>query len=818
MANQVSPQQAPAAKASAHVIETQVYERTPTFNRCSQQTGADWHCFNRVFRLSGEGKLEIQMRDNCGRTFWQDPATLTVAGKERFAIRQCTYRDGKVYDSAGKEVEVRTAVDESAFGNRTFALAWGADSGSLKGHRLIITKATEPPLSRSAADIGPDAAIKSPSDLPYTEPARVNHQTISICEQILVQNRCGRCHYAWRNVGMRVGYEDGKFVSVGADEKASGAFDLKRYGLRHLNFHEGHCYDAQTGKEVHLQTPLTAQQLAGKAFAECRGADGSRCLVTEGIPAGKSVDFSQLSVPETFRDARGCCYQGHVYSLHRALVDSGTETTKQYKLSDDQKTLEKFTPVPPGKDGSVETHPELGILRFTYRTNGDELIRVYEKPGTRGYEDTPSTWTIARRDDRCTLVQTNCGTQKHYKTSWVADPNLTVTTAYDEYNPPARLPSQASAEKLPDTDLWDETTDPFAQPSVKTTPKLRDDPPADEVLPADGGTTPETKTPPAKVPPEVVETRPASESKTVPDNQPTMPRVEPKAEVDTQQLALTRLPIDPAKIDPARAAELKALLQTLRDETRTALDEAVAKGTSEQDFWKDHGAAFWTRYKDIYASQDDRLTKTLADEVRRLTQTSAEPGAAAPEFAQADLVKLKEFADYYYTSAARQPHPATPKRSGWLSEAGGDHLERPVFIAVGANNTTGYKGGNTPPPADEPAHQLLKRVAAAGNSDFVLKEALSPFGRWDFSNSSFTGASYSQSSGFLEETLRLLEKLAPQSKSPDVRPEPTKTEAESNLTARAGRSRIRVPVLGDSIDRLTLPGRNAVRGNGSTLS
>ena len=444
-----------------NTVEAAVYERV--LSSCSPNASERWDLNNRQFKLDAEGKLQVLSRYSTGDV-WEDAEKATANGKQRFAVELCTYRDGKVFDKSGKEVTLNKPLSEESFKDSDLAMAWGADKGDRQGRRLIIQRDPvddraaryladpEPAtLSPSAADLYPSYSSgqndPSPSDrpVPNVEPAspsdRPAPQLVSTRTQLrewtATVDRCGRTCLTAQERFHNIANDEGRLVTLDAAGGNPTPLDLKRHGITHLRMHEGRFYNADSGAEVTINYKIDPAQLEGRPFFDFRGVgrDSTHYFITEGLPAGQAIEQKQLVRTECLRDPNGNSHPERVYSVTRAVVPAA-HAEKQFTLSADGSRLSGFEAV---KDG--ETHPEHGTLRFVFKPEGKEQIRVYEK---RGYEE--SSWTFLQRDEqvRTGLDCHGC----HYKTattSWVKNEQMAVKgepvkeeiVPYDEYNPPA---------------------------------------------------------------------------------------------------------------------------------------------------------------------------------------------------------------------------------------------------------------------------------------------------------------------------------------------------------------------------------------------
>ena len=438
------------------MVEAAVYERVQSFNHCGQVTSERWDLNNRSFKVDSEGKLQVLSRYSTGDV-WEDAEKAAASGKQRFAVELCQFRDGKVFDKEGKEVALNKPLAADCFKDSDLAMAWGADKGDRQGRRLIIQRDTSiddraaryladpgAPLRADDAYLSPSAAdrfppygsednIKSPSD--KVVPTFTGQRT-QVREWTTTVDRCGRSCLSTHETFKNIANADGKLVTVDGSGENPQPLDLKRHGITHLRMHEGRFYNADSGAEVTINYKIDPAQLEGRPFFEFRGAgrDSNHYFITEGLPPGQAVEQKQLVRSECIRDGSGVSHKERVYSVARSIV-AAEAATKHYTLSADGSSLAGFEAV---KDG--ETHPEHGTLRFVFKPEGKDQIRVYEK---KGYED--STWTFLHRDDQvksfidCRGCQFNTAT-----TNWVKNDQMKVKgeiLPYDEYNPPALDPS-----------------------------------------------------------------------------------------------------------------------------------------------------------------------------------------------------------------------------------------------------------------------------------------------------------------------------------------------------------------------------------------
>ncbi len=464
-------------------MEAAVYERTQSCE--GGRPGPErWDLNIRQFKLDEEGKLLVRSRYSTGDV-WEDAEKATANGKSRFAVELCTYRDGKVYDKEGKEVATRKPITDESFKDADLAMAWGSDQGDRQGRRLLIRRddraaryLNDPePLSPSAADLYPAYGDpnneRSPSDLviPNNQPSPSDKvapalapQRTQLREWTATVDRCGRTCLCASDSFHLVANDNGRLVTVDSAGENAKPLDLKRHGITHLRMHEGKFFSADTGAEVKINYRIDPAQLEGRPFFEFRGVgrDSTHYFITEGLPADQTISQQQVVRSESLRGADGVFRQERVYSLEQRVV-AADSAVKQYKLSEDGMKLAGFEAV---KDG--ETHPEHGILRFVFKPEGKEQIRVYQK---RGYES--DSWTFLQRDDQVKNVLDCNGC--HYKTAttnWVKTEQMKVkeeVMPYDEYNPPALDPARRrpslNYDATPEPEIDFNAGDPFSQSS-----------------------------------------------------------------------------------------------------------------------------------------------------------------------------------------------------------------------------------------------------------------------------------------------------------------------------------------------------------------
>ena len=476
-----------------NTVEAAVYERVQS--GCGQTAAERWDLNNRQFKLDNDGKLQVLSRYSTG-DLWEDAEKAGANGKQRFAVELCTFRDGKVFDKAGKEVALNKPLSEESFKDSDLAMAWGADKGDRQGRRLIIKRDPvddraaryladpEPAtLSPSAADafpaFGSPDTQKSPSDrlAPYEEPASPSDRPVpklvatrtQLREWTATVDRCGRTCISTHERFHAIANDGGRLVTLDAAGENPKPLDLKRHGISHLRMHEGRFYNAESGAEVSLNHKIDPAQLEGRAFFEFRGVghDTNHYFITEGLPPGQAVEQKQVVKTECLRDSSGGFHQERVYSVTRGIVPEDT-VQKKYELSADGAQLSGFEAV---KDG--ETHPEHGTLRFVFKPEGKDQIRVYEK---RGYEE--SSWTFLQRDDQ---VKTGLDCHGcHYKTAttnWVKNDQMSVKSEvvpYDEYSPPAIDPSfrrpTLNFDPSTEPEINLDSGDPFSRSSSSRSP------------------------------------------------------------------------------------------------------------------------------------------------------------------------------------------------------------------------------------------------------------------------------------------------------------------------------------------------------------